>query len=83
MNKTNIDLDIPHDVAERQRRRARGATLGPFMVERHDNDNGSIAYEIWTTDMKHRLVRMCDDDNKNAKADSELICKLLNNQHPE
>ncbi len=68
---------VPQQVA------TKGPTCGPFMVERHNNDDGSIAYEIWTTDMKLRVVRMCDDDNKNAMADAELICKLLNNQHPE
>jgi hypothetical protein len=59
------------------------ATQGPFMVERHDNDDGSIAYELWTTDMKKRIFRVRDDDNKNAKADAEYIAYLLNNQHPE
>ena len=59
-----------------------GPTRGPFTVERHDNDCGSIAYEIWTEDMKARVLRMVDDDNPNAKADAELIAFLLNNQHP-
>lgn len=83
MNKKIVDLDIPHDAAEREARLTRGATLGPFMVERHNNDDGSIAYELWTRQMQKRLFSMRDDDNKNAKADAELICKLLNNQHPE
>lgn len=58
------------------------ATRGPFTVERHDNQDGSIAYEIWTHDLQSRVLRMRDDDNKNAKADAELIAHLLNNQHP-
>jgi hypothetical protein len=63
--------------------RAIGATLGPFVVERHDNDDGSIAYELWTANLHHRVFRIRDDDNANAKADSALICKLLNNQRPD
>jgi hypothetical protein len=60
-----------------------GETKGPFMVERHDNEDGSIAYEIWTYDMNKRVASICDDDNPQAKADAELIVKLLNNQRPD
>lgn len=61
----------------------RSPTRGPFSVERHDNDDGSIAYEIWTHNFEDRVLRMVDNDNPRAKADAELICKLLNNQHPD
>lgn len=59
-----------------------GPTKGPFTLERHDNEDGSIAFEVWSTNMKWRVLRMVDDDNPNAKADAELITFLLNNQHP-
>jgi hypothetical protein len=76
-------IDVPYPKTPKATPRASGATLGPFVVERHDNDDGSIAYELWTANLHHRVFRMRDDDNPNAKNDAELICKLLNNQRPD
>lgn len=58
------------------------ATQGPFMVERHDRNDGVIVYELWTADYKELVLSIADDFNSKAKADAELICHLLNNQHP-
>jgi hypothetical protein len=49
-----------------------GHTPGPLVVERHDIDDGSIAFEIWTADSMHRTARITDDDNPNALCDAKL-----------
>jgi hypothetical protein len=64
----------------------------PYVMERHDWDDGSISYEIWD----HRpesYRRLCSiyeesdsetwsDEEKrplhNAKSDAEMICRALN-----
>lgn len=63
----------------------KGVTPRPWYVERHDQDDGSINYEIWsvftgadgTTDM-HRIVTLNDEDNENARLDAALIVKAVN-----
>ena len=64
----------------------------PYVVERHDWDNGSISYEIWDhrPDTYRRLCSINDEMDSNtfsdddsrpentAKSDAELICKALN-----
>lgn len=63
----------------------------PYVVERHDQDDGSITYEIWDRrpDSYRRLCSMNErddgggeDDNGNefftAKEDAELIARALN-----
>lgn len=50
-----------------------------WRVERQDNEDGSIAYEIWTVDMEHRVGRFVDDDNRYARRDAEHIVALHNN----
>lgn len=55
------------------RTRVEVATPGPLVVERHDDDDGSIAYEVWTKYRGRRLWREDDDDslgNPNVKADA-------------
>lgn len=60
-------------------------TPRPWHVERHDQDDGTINYEIWAifksadggTDM-HRIVTLNDDDNEHAKADADLIVRAVN-----
>jgi len=66
----------------------------PYVIERHDQEDGSITYEIWD----HRpesYRRLCslnewddggteDDDGNDlstAKADAEMICRALNLMH--
>lgn len=64
----------------------------PYVVERHDQDDGSITYEIWDH-RPDRYRRLCsinenndsnqwDDDDKRpadcAKSDAELIVRALN-----
>jgi hypothetical protein len=64
----------------------------PYVVERHDQDDGSISYEIWDhrPDSYRRLCSInddndssqwSDDDQKpghNAKSDAEMIVRALN-----
>ena len=62
----------------------------PYVVERHDEEDGSIAYEIWDTrpETYRRLCTVaedpaedCDDcssDRGRAKRDAELIVRALN-----
>lgn len=57
------------------------ATLGPWTIERHDQDDGTINYEIWAINPPqtyHRVVTLNDSDNENAKADAELIVRAVN-----
>lgn len=65
----------------------------PYAVERQDEDDGSITYEVWDTrpDSYRRLCLMndgCDGDEDDldrrpstAKADAELIAAALNFRH--
>lgn len=62
----------------------------PYQVERHDQSDGSIAYEIWDTRPEHyrRLTTVyehpvddCEEPNLErgqAKKDSDLIVMALN-----
>lgn len=57
------------------------ATPGPWTVERHDQDDGSINYEIWAINpptVYHRIVTLNDWDNERAKDDADLIAKAVN-----
>lgn len=63
----------------------------PYVVERHDREDGSISYEIWDR-RPNSYRRLCSlneqtdgggvDDESNefftAKEDAELICRALN-----
>jgi len=63
----------------------------PYEVERHDQDDGSITYEVWDK-RPESYRRLCSlnewddggaEDNEGrelstAKADAELICRALN-----
>lgn len=63
----------------------------PYVVERHDQDDGSITYEVWDQ-RPESYRRLCslnewndggyeDDEERElstAKADAELICRALN-----
>jgi hypothetical protein len=52
----------------------RGTPL-PWVVERHDQDDGTINYEIWsqTAPNYHRVVTLNDHDNENARTDAAII----------
>lgn len=60
-------------------------TPKPWYVERHDQDDGTINYEIWAvfqekdggTNM-HRICTINDDDNEHAREDAALIVKAVN-----
>lgn len=57
------------------------ATPGPWTVERHDQDDGTINYEIWAIDppaIYHRVATINDYDNEHAKDDAELIARAVN-----
>lgn len=58
---------------------ARNALRRRWCVERHDNEDGSIAYEVWSIDGEHRVFRLVDDDDPFAKRDAEHIVALHNN----
>lgn len=51
-----------------------------YSVERHDQDDGSITWEIWDTNVEHyrRLCSINDRDTRHALADARLIAKALN-----
>lgn len=55
-------------------------TPRPWIIERHDQDDGSINYEIWAQQapVYHRVVTMNDWDNEAARSDSALIAKAVN-----
>jgi hypothetical protein len=51
-------------------------TPGPWTVERHDDDDGSINYEIWNHSPEHytRVVTVNDlNDDGNAKHNARLM----------
>lgn len=67
------------------------STTHPYILERHDQDNGSISYEIWDQrpDTYRRLCCLNEWDDggsenasgqelSTAKADAELIVRALN-----
>jgi hypothetical protein len=67
----------------------------PYVIERHDQEDGSITYEVWDhrPDTYRRLCSLnewndggnLDDDldieKSTAKADAEMICRALNLLH--
>jgi hypothetical protein len=58
----------------------RPVTVGPVDVQRQDRDDGYISYELWDTnpDTYHRICSVDEDDNSDAKHDSELLARALN-----
>lgn len=61
----------------------------PYVVERHDWEDGSISYEIWDTrpDTYRRLCSVYEDDSADdeepaargqAKRDADMITRALN-----
>ena len=61
------------------------ATTRPWTVERHDQDDGTINYEIWAVfrgadggTTMHRIATINDYDNENAKDDAAMIAKAVN-----
>ncbi|MPZ19513.1 MAG: hypothetical protein GEV06_16575 [Luteitalea sp.] len=61
----------------------------PYAVDRYDEDDGSITYEIWDhrPDSYRRVCRVSEDpvddaeyspDRGQAKRDAELIARALN-----
>ena len=57
-------------------------TRGPFHSDRYDHEEGIIFYNVRNQD--HDIVcKLSEMDNPNAKADADLIVRLLNNQHPD
>lgn len=61
---------------------------GPnWVLERHDEDDGSISWEIWDHDPHNyrRVITFNDDpsnEGRNAKADAEFIVRLARKDHP-
>lgn len=56
--------------------REKRATKGPWKVERHDDDDGSISHEIWNLTAEHytRIMTLSDsNDDPNAKANAAFI----------
>jgi len=64
----------------------------PYVVERHDEEDGSIQYEIWDhrpesyrrlTTVTEEIVEFDVDveDRGRAMRDAELICRALNFMH--
>jgi len=54
-------------------------------VERHDQDDGQINYEIWCqiAPNYHRVVTLNDWDNEHAREDAKLIVKSVNEAEPD
>lgn len=57
---------------------AKAALTQTWNVERHDQEGGSIRYEVWSSESYHRICSISDDDNITAKRDAEHIAKLHN-----
>ena len=55
-------------------------TPRPWLVERHDCDDGTINYEIWcqAAPTYHRVVTLNDWDNEHAREDAALIVEAVN-----
>lgn len=64
------------------REAAKAGRTKPWVVERHDNADGSIAYEIWTVDLTHRICRIVDNDNPCARSDAHHIADIHNTALP-
>lgn len=59
-----------------KKKRSTTFTPGPWEVERHDQDDGSIEYEIWNHSPEHytRIVTVSDEnDDANAKNNALLM----------
>lgn len=57
------------------------ATPLPWTVERHDQEDGTISYEIWSINPPttyHRIVTLNDWDNENAREDAACIVDAVN-----
>lgn len=50
----------------------------PYKLERHDQDDGSIVYEIWSVEPYYCVVQIGEFLNEHAKRDAENILALLN-----
>jgi hypothetical protein len=59
----------------------------PYVVERHDQEDGAIHYEIWDyrPETYRRLCTVCEDsaddgspDRGRAKKDADMIVRALN-----
>lgn len=71
--------------------RARYNPEAPYVIERRDDEDGSIRYEIWDKrpETYNRLCVISEDnedcdepqDRGRAKKDAELIVRALNAQH--
>ena len=51
-------------------------TPGPWILERHDEDDGSISYEVWNHTADHYgRIASCNDQltHPNSKANARLI----------
>ena len=49
-----------------------------WVAERHDNEDGSIVYEVWTSNCLHMICKIVDSYNVFAKRDAEYIVELHN-----
>lgn len=72
------DEDDEREVREESARDAKAAIGKPWTVERRDQTDGAIRYEVWSDDGHHRVCSISDDDNPAAKRDAEHIAKLHN-----
>lgn len=66
--------------------RARYSETKPYVVERHDEEDGSINYEIWDhrPDSYRRLCTISDEYSLTrgaAKKDAEMVVRALNLLH--
>lgn len=54
---------------------------GPIAAERHDNEDGSIAYEIWDhgPDTYHQICCVSEHTCSDPKSEAEFIVLSLNN----
>jgi hypothetical protein len=54
---------------------------GPIKVERHDNEDGSISYELWDygKDTYHQVCVVSEDTSDNAKAEADFVALAMNN----
>ena len=51
-----------------------------YWVERHDDEDGSITYEVWCNPPYYRVCSISDDvtGDPHAKRDSERIAEMFN-----
>lgn len=54
---------------------------GPIKVERHDDDDGRIVYELWDygKGTYHCVCAVSEDTSDNAKAEADFIALAMNN----